>query len=93
MKCKPGDMALIIAGNGHSAANIGKMVTCIQLGEVLGYKRGPVWVIDRPMAWNLGSERILLLRLPDSDLMPIPPLGDTDDAPIHQPIEGEVEHG
>ena len=87
MKCKKGDMALIIKGY-----DTGKMVTCQSLlgsetNPLIAPNLGPVWLIDRQIGWvSVNGGIIQLPWCPDSQLMPITP----DDESIFKENDKEL---
>ena len=74
MKCKQGDLALIVKSD---ADNVGKIVRCLKLGVgerpvVCGIemKQGAWWYIDMELTTNFGHKCDTCL---DDSLMPIRP--------------------
>lgn len=79
MKCKPGDMAIVIGGT--KGTQIGRVVTCIRLLERHEHfareQGGPVWLVDTELWWD-GSRG--LTQQPwafDKWLLPINPKGES----------------
>lgn len=75
MKCKKGDLALVIRGD-----DTGKVVKCIELYKspkigslFIDACVGPVWVVDQDMEWHRAdhSERFYIKLQTDHNLMPL----------------------
>ena len=77
MRCKPGDMAVVL--DAFHKCNIGKIVTVIELhdglGDVVLKLEEPVWLVRCcvPLTWNKGQKRWRRKSgpAPDSTLQPI----------------------
>ena len=73
LNCKPGDMAVVIAG--AKGAQIGKVVTCIRLLEehesTSAVHLGATWLIDSELWWKGLFGAHLKPWCPDCCLMPI----------------------
>lgn len=80
LRCKPGDLALVIAGEG----NIGKMVTCLRLEDpifadsVISHRLGSIWKIDRELIWTTNMRVVHIPYYPDEQLLPITPEEDPE---------------
>ncbi len=77
MKCKPGDMAVVLSAVHKS--NVGKFVNVVRLYDVddgvnLGCSR-PVWLVQShsPLTWRTGDKLWCAIRgpVPDASLQPI----------------------
>ena len=77
MKCKPGDMAVVLSAVHQS--NVGKFVNVVRLYNVndgvdLGDSR-PVWLVQShtPLTWRTGDKLWCAIRgpVPDASLQPI----------------------
>jgi hypothetical protein len=78
MKCKPGDMCVVLPG--ANGSNAGKLVTTIRLlgdHEHTCRSFGPMWLVDRDLSFtNCLDERHWYPWAPDKCLLPIKPKGD-----------------
>lgn len=77
MKCKPGDLAVVLSAVHQS--NVGKFVNVVRLydvndGVTLGGSR-PVWLVrsHTPLTWRTGDKLWCAIRgpVPDASLQPI----------------------
>ena len=77
MRCKPGDMAVVL--DAFNKCNIGKIVTVLELhsktGDVILDLNEPVWLVHAcvPLTWTTGKKRWRRKSgpAPDSALQPI----------------------
>ena len=89
MKCRKGDLAIVVGGT--LGNNAGKMVQCLELlpagTEKVNKYWGPLWRTDRPLIFeNIIGERIEKYLAPDTVLMPIRPDGESDELEERQPV-------
>jgi hypothetical protein len=89
MKCRPGDLALVIKGT-----FAGSVVTCIRLEsdhklDALGValQSRPTWLVDKSLEWGCGEnpDHTRMPYAPDASLLPIRP------EPEPEPDEAEIE--
>jgi hypothetical protein len=92
MKCRPGDLALVIRGT-----FAGSLVTCIRLEsdqklDALGVALDsrPTWLVDKSLEWGLGAnpDHRRMPYAPDASLLPIRP--EPDECEIERDIEREI---
>lgn len=81
MNCKPGDMAVVIAGT--KGTQVGKTCTCIRLLARHEHNVpdvfGPMWEVDCLMSFTQpGGAQIWRSHAPDRFLMPINPRNDEE---------------
>jgi len=79
LRCKAGDLALVIRGDDQGIRNIGKLATCLALEDpptvrVLKF-HGRIWRIDRRLTWRHRKSRVSFESsyCPDAFLLPIRP--------------------
>lgn len=90
LKCKQGDMAVII--NGGTPFNIGTVVTCVKfVGDIskkFNVRSGNYWEVDKNLPYfiqeegGIWVEAYKLSYVQDAYLLPIPPLKE-DDTNVH----------
>ena len=90
MKCKPGDLAVVV--NAQHRCNIGFIVQVLEphdgLGDIVFKGQGHVWLVKchRPMTWYVRGKRYRRKTgpVPDSRLQPIRGQGSEQraDAPV-----------
>jgi hypothetical protein len=90
VRCRPGDLALIVRG-----MFAGSLVTCIrletdetldELGVALHSR--PTWLVDRPLEWGLGTDpdHVRMPYSPDASLLPIRPEPEPDERETEREI-------
>jgi hypothetical protein len=91
MKCRPGDLALVIRGT-----FAGSLVTCIRLEsdqklDALGVTLDsrPTWLVDKSLEWGLGAnpDHTRMPYAPDSSLLPIRPEPEPDECETQREID------
>ena len=96
MKCRVGDLALVIEAQ-HSC-NLGKIVRVIKphdgSGDIVFWDTEDVWLIESvlPLTWTVGKKRYRRKRgpAPDAQLQPIRGLPEKEEQADAENLEGEV---
>ena len=97
MRCRPGDMAVVL--DAVHKSNIGKIVTVIELhdglGDVVLKLEEPVWLVRCcvPLTWTNGKKRWRRMSgpAPDSALQPIRGMPVEGSASKHRELADQSE--
>jgi hypothetical protein len=98
MKCKPGDLAVVLSA--HHKSNVGRFVSVIELyastdGAKLDWA-SPVWLVESnaPLMWTRGKGLWIGNKgpVPDSALQPIQGLSKRDIQASRLPMKKELRN-